>query len=282
MNPFQHEELEKNLVCQSCLQRLTTPISSCSGGHSICSKCFEKGIRRCPKCGERITCYTNEGMNHIAAAFRFLCKFSKSGCSYRSKSDELILHEEKCEFKDMYCMLLKNGEFCHEFISVQDYALHVQTYHHYSSFESQFKLNHTYELRLPKRVNLERNHFSFRIFQDNERRICFVESIYYDDQHKAYQISVHYIGKRVDASNYIYTIDVKGPIIKEYRYSNECLPSMPAMEAGRFNPFLLNDRNKMFSEHNTLKYNLMIQKKETFDSLVNSKIRFGGVTANTV
>lgn len=163
-------------------------------------------------------------------------------------------------------MLFKNGEFCHSVIPIRDYLNHIQNFHKHC-IRGQFKFNKANEMILPKKPNLERNRFYFRALKDDEKSVCFIESIFYDDAAMNYQISVHYVGKKSEASDYIYTIDIlRTEFIQEYRYSNQCLPTMPPMDAKRFHPFILPDRENCFSIHRPLRYNLTITKKIVFDA----------------
>lgn len=264
--------MERLLTCLGCRERLHPPVSACDNSHYVCNYCMQAKNHKCPSCGEKVS-YLNQLMvNSMVAIFMFHCKYSQSGCQFKAVPKDLVIHEKSCNYQDIRCILFKSGEFCNDVISLHDYLKHIHN-HHKHSIRHQFKMNKVNEMTLPRKVNLERNHFYFRVLKDDENSVCFMESTYYDDATRTYQIAVHYVGKKSEAGNYIYTIDIlKGEYFKEYRYSNECLPAMHAMDAEKFHPFILQDRNNCFSIHRTLRYNLTITKKILFDTFSSLQV----------
>lgn len=262
------DNIEKLMECPVCMDRLQSPVSCCYNGHPLCPNCT-KSVGSCPLCQTAFTTGQNTFINQLIASFPFRCKFSIEGCEERAAPEYLTAHEKTCEYRYVDCPLLTTSSTaCYGLVSVRSYAAHVEE-HHQSYITTFTGRDWGYSGVLPKTIFPDRLNCYYSILKDSWKKLYFVVMIYYEKISKAYQISVHYLGRNSEASNYIYTIKIMGVgrFNKGVTYSGECVPNMMSPEeASKYEPFEVKDTNGRISQHkNETKFFLSIKKVDDFN-----------------
>lgn len=102
------------LECPACLDYpRSKPIFSCSNGHIVCSEC-RKNIKTesCPLCKDpnlKINKYAERFAEKVLVDVSVNCKFNCHGCPRKDRVDAIAMHEERCQYREVYCPAKHRG-----------------------------------------------------------------------------------------------------------------------------------------------------------------------------
>lgn len=218
--PKENLEISKILECPVCYERYVTPILVCENGHCICSNCKDH-LKSCPLCRAKFSNIRMTVMDQIMEATEFKCKNYDSGCDVKMLYKEIWNHEIDCEFRTVSCDIVTFQSapclVCNEDVIVCYFDKHMEKYHASSVFKFEINVERKGELRRES-INV------VRLLKDSTNDLNFIERIFMTDEEIFF--SYHYIGKNTDASNYVYTVKIKGKgQPQKIKYSNLCLPN---------------------------------------------------------
>jgi len=98
------EDLLKDLECPVCMEYMVPPITLCTNGHSICSKCRES-VQRCPTCRAEFSVIRNVVLENIVRRRKYPCANRQSGCLELFSIEHIAKHHGVCEYGKIKCPL---------------------------------------------------------------------------------------------------------------------------------------------------------------------------------
>lgn len=92
---------EEILLCCACQERMLPPVASCINGHALCLDC---SLANCPVCGSIFFYSKNTYLNQLLAVMPFRCRNHDNGCDISETFENLNLHEERCNYREIKCL----------------------------------------------------------------------------------------------------------------------------------------------------------------------------------
>ena len=117
-----------DFCCIICKDILKDPVQCQANEHYFCEECIAKHLQNsqtCPTCMDELTLETLRPAPRIVANIvsqikKPRCSFSSRGCKKNVKVDELLLHQETCDFAPVVC----SNEGCEETMDRRDKESH--------------------------------------------------------------------------------------------------------------------------------------------------------------
>jgi hypothetical protein len=100
------DALLKELECPVCTDYMTSPITLCQNGHSICAKC-KPHVSTCASCGGGFLHIRNATVEGIAKTAMYPCRNREAGCLQILSVDNRLDHEAHCSYKKRNCPFAK-------------------------------------------------------------------------------------------------------------------------------------------------------------------------------
>ena len=117
-----------SLSCKICLEVVDDPVQCQNNEHYFCRKCITKHLENsetCPMCMEQLTLETLRPVPRVI--LEIISQLKKPGCSHVSrgcteniKADELLLHEQTCDYAPVVC----SNEGCKQTVNRRDKESH--------------------------------------------------------------------------------------------------------------------------------------------------------------
>ena len=98
-------ELVEILECPICYGLPHTSfVYQCTNGHTLCQVCRKRlGKEICPSCRQPLGEIRNRTIERIMEFIvPYHCRFKKHGCALLMTKENLLKHEEQCEFRDVF------------------------------------------------------------------------------------------------------------------------------------------------------------------------------------
>jgi len=102
--PALDEVLLSDLKCPVCMEYMVPPITFCTKGHNICSKCRES-IQYCPTCRAELLEIRNVALENIVRRLKYPCAYRKSGCHELFSIEHIANHHAACVNGKIICPL---------------------------------------------------------------------------------------------------------------------------------------------------------------------------------
>ena len=101
------EDLLSDLECPVCMEYMVPPITLCTNGHNICSKC-KKSVTCCPTCRAEFSEIRCLALESIARSQKYPCANRQSGCLELLSSEHIAEHHAVCLYRKIKCPFLLN------------------------------------------------------------------------------------------------------------------------------------------------------------------------------
>ena len=89
--------LLKHLECPVCMENMVPPITLCTNGHNICSKCRES-VQCCPTCRAEFSQIRCLALENIASCQKYPCENRDNGCFEWFYNERIAEHQAVCVF----------------------------------------------------------------------------------------------------------------------------------------------------------------------------------------
>ncbi len=117
-----------NFCCIICKEILKDPVQCQANEHYFCKGCITKHLQNsqtCPMCMDELTLETLRPAPRIVANIvsqikKPRCNFVSRGCTENVKVEDLLLHQERCDFAPVVC----THEGCEETVNRRDKESH--------------------------------------------------------------------------------------------------------------------------------------------------------------
>ncbi|CAH1173511.1 unnamed protein product [Phaedon cochleariae] len=198
INPNVDWQMLSELECPICLDYMLAPIYQCVRGHSICGKCKKRVLEtagNCPSCKQPFHDTQNFSLEKMSQLMVYPCKFHKSGCNFASKSAEIMVHEDSCEYGSYKCPVDTEGTVCEWIGSSSKVIEHVSNNHE----EYLLKVS---KIKVPFARNEPRTEVKFVSFQKMLFKIFFIY------KQKKFFWTVQLVGPTKESKNYKFEVDV--------------------------------------------------------------------------
>ncbi|KAI4458138.1 e3 ubiquitin-protein ligase siah2 [Holotrichia oblita] len=113
-------EISSTMECPICMEYMVAPIFVCSGGHSLCGKCYPK-VKKCPMCFVPLGKTRNYALESLMEALAISnqdiipsvreCPFSKDGCQKILSSCDYDEHKSRCPYRKFKCIFYVDEDF---------------------------------------------------------------------------------------------------------------------------------------------------------------------------
>jgi E3 ubiquitin-protein ligase SIAH1 len=103
------EDLLKELECPVCVEYMVPPITLCTNGHNICSKCRET-VQCCPTCTAEFSETRSVALENIARRLKYPCANRQSGCLELFSIEHIAEHHTVCVYGNMKCPFQMTGK----------------------------------------------------------------------------------------------------------------------------------------------------------------------------
>ena len=87
-----------------CKKYMVPPITLCTNGHNICSKCTES-VQRCPTCRSKFSKIRNVALENIARRHKYPCTNKQNGCLELFSIEQIAKHQAGCVYGKIKCPL---------------------------------------------------------------------------------------------------------------------------------------------------------------------------------
>jgi E3 ubiquitin-protein ligase SIAH1 len=103
------EALLKELECPVCMEYMVPPITLCTNGHNICSKC-RGTVKCCFTCRAEFAEVRSVALENIARRLKYPCANRQSGCLEFFSCEHIAEHHTVCVYGKIRCpfKLVKN------------------------------------------------------------------------------------------------------------------------------------------------------------------------------
>ena len=196
-------------VCKMPPSTLTIEFLRCKSKHLICNLCKEDGKDCCNSNVPYETCaVVSELMNQIGLV---ICRNKKNGCQEVKSHDEMLEHEEECQFRVVRCISC----FCNKKIVFLD---SLTTYHEGHSHDpDQKRLRSGTQQKLSlnfKEKALSKEHSWTWVIK--ETTMTFVNKVLSKD--KLVRIWCYILGSPKEAEHFQYELKIKKEAGKETKF----------------------------------------------------------------
>jgi hypothetical protein len=99
-------DLLKLLECPGCREYMSSPITICEKGHSVCSSCSSR-VWACPTCKGSFTKTRNITVEKIATTLNYPCKNRAAGCELTFTMGDINNHLSECLYTSRECPFRK-------------------------------------------------------------------------------------------------------------------------------------------------------------------------------
>ena len=201
------DTIAKEATCNFCQEIIwNSPIYESTGGFIACEKClFNK-------------CSLQENFNRIfklekaLLAFETDCKYKINGCDFDGGPHNIILHEEDCKFRMVYCPIFRK---CKEKYQFHKLFEHLKLWHGNIHNELSKKVDHNkgYDsvycgnFSIPSRAFVGKYEKTKAFICDNN----FVIQMQFNEEKQIALIWVRLMESKFQAKHINYKIEVQGP-----------------------------------------------------------------------
>ncbi|PSN42265.1 hypothetical protein C0J52_20424 [Blattella germanica] len=130
------KEILMELECTTCLEYMLPPITICSNGHNICSRCKSQ-LSGCSKCKGQFTEIRNFALENMAENIRYPCRHAISGCKAEVPYQHINSHESLCNYQRYKCPFTFGGNTCRWDGPANEMKAHLSSYHPISCFQTE-------------------------------------------------------------------------------------------------------------------------------------------------
>jgi hypothetical protein len=128
------EDLLKELECPVSMEYVVPPITLCTNGHNICSKCRET-VQCCPTCRAEFRGIRNLALENIARRQKYSCANRQSGCLDLFSMEHIAEHHAVCVYRKIRCPFEMTNVCSWEGFK-SDLKEHTKTKHRSNFYES--------------------------------------------------------------------------------------------------------------------------------------------------
>jgi hypothetical protein len=214
------EDFKKLLECPVCYDILTPPVQTCDNGHVICQGC-KYGLQSCPTCRGNFIVFKNTLLDQLLDSLPVECAFATNGCEKVMNIGEKVAHENVCNYRLIKCPSNDCEEVEVIYCKLKE---HLSKCYSYDSLAFNEKVSVCMDLKNPSAKQL------FGMYKERNCNQYFCLRCSIDLPEQTFTFCVQHIGRREEASAYIYQVSFDQGLGVEFKFGGYCLPYMDKYE----------------------------------------------------